>query len=317
MFSVAATLGLTFLLANGEVEHRAALDFAVLEADAGCPGADEVQRAVARRLGYWPWVEDPEVIINGVLSGGPGTYSLHLAMLDADGEVVGQRDVASTARDCHEISEALILDLCMAIDPQATLRPVPDEKVILRRPRRPPPVWQASAPAPSPRDIPWGTSAWAHSVLTLGTSPSLSGGVHAGGLLHWGVFGVGGEVGSGWPSLMPVDGGRVGTQLTTFTALGCMQDGWFQACATGGAGTVVALAEELQQARRVTRPYFSVGTRLALVVPVLPWLNLHTGLDGAVVLNRIRLTDSISGRAYWTMPPGNLSYFAGMGVSWP
>lgn len=302
------------------MHHRAALDYARGEGATSCPEAAELERAVTARLGYSPWVEEPEVILNAVVSGGPGAFTLHLAMLDADGTVAGQRDLASTSMDCREIAEALVLDLCMAIDPRAALQPAsapPPPPAVTTPPPRRRPRWVPSPPPPEMRGIEWRHSGWAHAVLSWGTAPGVSSGMQVGTALGWGPFQSGVEARLLAPSLLPVPGGRVGTALVAATWLPCVRQGWLLACGAATAGGLVAMGDGLHQARRVTRPYAALGTRLELEIPLVAAVALRTGLEASLSLNRVRLSDSVTGATYWAMPPGSLGFFVGLGTGWP
>src|SRR5262249_17770456 len=81
----------------------------------------------------------------------------------------------------------------------------------------------------------------------------------------------------------------------------CFQRGWFAACAVLSGGVLRASATGVEDAQRVTLPYFAAGARLAADIMLGSLFFLRPHLEAMVVLTRPLL--SIGQTEVWVGSP--------------
>ncbi|MEZ4326124.1 MAG: hypothetical protein R3B40_12970 [Polyangiales bacterium] len=91
-----------------------------------CPDDAELRDAVSARLGYVPFRDDAPQHVRTVIRAERGGLLATVDVFDADGEVVGQREIRSRTRDCEELARGVALAISVAIDPVSLLGPPTD-----------------------------------------------------------------------------------------------------------------------------------------------------------------------------------------------
>ncbi|WP_438014872.1 hypothetical protein WMF18_28790 [Sorangium sp. So ce315] len=126
-------------------EQTASLSWVRLAGAEACVGARALAQAVEARLGRAALVSAAraELTVEGrVEPGGSGGWRAVLAVADADGAVLGTREIATASPRCRAIDDELALAIALMIDPSAKLSPGA------------PPAAPAPAPAPAPSPAP-------------------------------------------------------------------------------------------------------------------------------------------------------------------
>jgi hypothetical protein len=91
-----------------------------------CPSAGELSERVVARLGRDPFAANPTRFLEGTSAQQGGVFSAVLSVRDAEGTLLGTRELASTAASCEPLADAVALALVLTIDPNAILeRPSP------------------------------------------------------------------------------------------------------------------------------------------------------------------------------------------------
>ncbi len=148
---LAAAVSLLAALHATSAEATVRLDLVRGDGADACADGARVEREVVRRLGQDPFASDPERFIEAVLSRDGPTWSAHVRIRDASGDLLGARTLASDAPTCDPLVEALALALALAIDPAADVAddaaaPPPSDS-----PPPPPPAAAETIPPRAPR----------------------------------------------------------------------------------------------------------------------------------------------------------------------
>ncbi|WP_437731250.1 hypothetical protein [Sorangium sp. So ce1335] len=107
-------------------EQTASLSWVRLAGAEACVGARALAQAVEARLGRAALVSAAraELTIEGrVEPGGSGGWRAVLAVADADGAVLGTREITTASPRCRALDEELALAIALMIDPSAKLSP--------------------------------------------------------------------------------------------------------------------------------------------------------------------------------------------------
>ncbi|MGK4000857.1 hypothetical protein [Sorangium sp. So ce1024] len=179
-------------------EQTASLSWVRLGGAEACIAARALAQAVEARLGRAALVSAAraELTIEGRIEpGGSGGWRAVLAVVDADGAVLGTREIATASPRCRAIDDELALAIALMIDPSAKLSPgappppaapaspaaptslaAPTSPATPARPAASAPqvivqrvLIPASPPAPSP---PWRVEIGAGPLFGLGLLPS-------------------------------------------------------------------------------------------------------------------------------------------------
>ena len=87
-----------------------------------CPGRAELAAEVARRLGYDPFQPAFGQSLEGVVERTSDRWQVVLYARDAEGVMVGRRELDSEEQGCAALGDAVALAMALAIDPEAALR---------------------------------------------------------------------------------------------------------------------------------------------------------------------------------------------------
>ncbi|WP_437660022.1 hypothetical protein [Sorangium sp. So ce1182] len=134
-------------------EQTASLSWVRLAGAEACVGARALAQAVEARLGRAALVSAAraDLTIEGRIEpGGSGGWRAVIAVADAEGAVLGTREIATASPRCRAIDDELALAIALMIDPSARLSP--SAPPALAAPA--PPPASASAPVPPPAPPP-------------------------------------------------------------------------------------------------------------------------------------------------------------------
>jgi hypothetical protein len=110
-----------------------------------CPSADQLGRRIAARIGRDPFADEAEKSVDARVEHTSDGWRVEVRLLDRNGHVIATREpLESNAADCSALSDAVVLSVALAIEPDAALPP----------PKPPPapvsaPVVAPTCPAPS------------------------------------------------------------------------------------------------------------------------------------------------------------------------
>jgi hypothetical protein len=148
--------GLWAGVAAADAHRTSALSWVVLPGAEGCGGAPVIARAVEEQLGRHaivsPSQADLSIEARADRSERPPLWHAVVVLRDADGKVLGTRELASTADDCSELRSSVALAAALMIDPDALSHPVPPALPAL--PAEPPPAEPPPPAAPAPTVLP-------------------------------------------------------------------------------------------------------------------------------------------------------------------
>ncbi|WP_437501002.1 hypothetical protein [Sorangium sp. So ce1099] len=136
-------------------EQTASLSWVRLAGAEACVGARALAQAVEARLGRAALVSAAraDLTIEGRIEpGGSGGWRAVIAVADAEGAVLGTREIATASPRCGAIDSELALAIALMIDPSARLSP--SAPPALAVPAPPPAPASASVPPPGPAPPP-------------------------------------------------------------------------------------------------------------------------------------------------------------------
>lgn len=164
----------------------------VWSAPAGCPSHDEIMEATRARLGESPTGATPELFVEGTVTESSEGFSVKLAMNDASGRRIGQRQVRVESHACKDIehSTSLVLAMMIAVARPRTEAPAtpndhveppasgaaPPGRDLVRRPPAPPPSRPPAPAASGPGRRPRRVLIGAAGVASRGVLPTTAGG---------------------------------------------------------------------------------------------------------------------------------------------
>ena len=289
------------------------------EAASVCPGSEQLQSAVAARLGYVPFANDAPRTVTVQISRSARGLSASLQVRGADPTQNRERTLASKRRGCGDLAEALVLAISLAIDPLALSRPASTEPaptplpepvpepapplpvVVIEAPPAPTPPPPAAVPAPTPLPPPAPT---APPTLDPTLWPTVSLGVHA-------VVGAepGGSLGANLAigirsralavaiearidaarSLDVAPVGQVQVAMRGVGVSGCALVHGLAMCGLGQLLIVAAEGRGAPQARSALGVLATIGARVGYRWALSRQLWLQPGVELHVALDRIDL----------------------------
>jgi hypothetical protein len=156
-----------------------------------CPGSDQMQAAIAERLGYVPFRADAAHTIVATLRRHATRFEAVVQSLRADGGVQGVRELSSDSNTCTELASAVAATVAILIDADAPVSSDSPAKPV----RAPDPVSTSMEPtvaAPLPAELAPSRSSGASGATrasgALGLGFGMSTGLAPGVALHPGLF---------------------------------------------------------------------------------------------------------------------------------
>ncbi len=151
-FGAAAGLGLLAMADPARAGQSARLVYGRTAEAAACADEAGLRQAVARRLGYDPFVDSSDnTVVAEVRGDGPGLKA-RVFLVQHGNEAGGVREFWAPSRDCDDLILTVALAISIAIDPEAIDRlPAPAPESAAPEPRQPP---AEPTPAPRPEPVP-------------------------------------------------------------------------------------------------------------------------------------------------------------------
>jgi len=287
-----------------------------------CPDERAMRGLVVSRLGYDPFDGRPGLAISARIARVGTKLHGQLEIREADGRVLGTRDLTSVADDCAELAQTMAFAIAIAIDPRANAAPPGQSDGSSRTPT--PPVASDAIPANPPQQAPMDQAPTPRiepapaggphvrvgggGDMTAGTLPSTPAwGLFAFGSLRWSRFSVELAGAGFFPGSTATERGTVTAWLLLATAGGCWHvDPWF-ACPRASVGMLHGSAN-VQKPQPQSTPYMQLGAQLGLELPFAPsWLARFSGhLDTPLSPTHLE----IDGTSVWTTPRLNGGFAA-------
>jgi hypothetical protein len=336
--SLAATFGLACFLCSGAAfgAQDARLVYSRTPDARQCPEETTLRDAVAKRLGYDPFVAVSARSMVVEIRGDGASLRARVYLVQSDNLAGGARELSSPLLDCKELAAAVALAISIAIDPGVVDRSPPETEA------EPAPAPQETEAAPddsstaAPSPDPWGTESTAQStpassaVTDFPAKAKPAAAPRASAPVVWAI-GAGGVAASG-PEPSPVLGmSVVGSVRGNHWALGLAPRLDFASAATEAGVTgeakmysygaslvpcyrrapflacyVLETAVLVSSARGVSVPHvndslwFAQGARLAYSAEVVPGLGIAIDVDGLWAPDRVGLR--LDGNEVYTTP---------------
>lgn len=287
----ADTQGFRLLYSRGEATH-------------GCPEETTLRESAAARLGYDPFRADAPGAVSAVLTRGPHGLRAVVELRDPSGQVTGSRLLTTARNDCQELASAMVLAICIAVDPFVLTRPAPASSPPPAPPASPPSPCPACPVCPPPPRSPVRFRVGAGLQVGVGAVPSLASlGVTAQVELRYRAFSLGieGRVDPRVGSASAPTGGGVGATLIAAALVPCARWRFLGFCALLELGALQGTGVDIASTYLGTTLYAAAGIRLAGTIPLRSWLALELHLDGLTPLTYTTL--SLDGGEVWATPP--------------
>jgi hypothetical protein len=302
-FQLAVLLGLTGFNAMPALASGQALKVRLVYTRVGdtsdCSEEEVLRSAVGLRLGFDAFSDTASTTVD-VRVERKGRQLVSVVRVLEDGIPPLIRTLASSGKDCVELSEAMALAVALAIDPLAGApRPAAAVPLPARAPApaRPPAQAQVAAPRETQEArLQWQFQMAVHGAL--GAQPGPTAGLALGGGLRFSRFLFLLEARGDLPGSLMLESGRVDGNLLLASALPCLQVGAFRGCLLVQAGVLRAAGDQLSDARRLVFPHVAVGVRAGLEWPSNGQWALVTHLDVAAPLTRVTL--NVSDTPVWS-----------------
>jgi hypothetical protein len=303
--------------AHADPRPRAHLEYLRDEGADACPDELALRNAAAARLGSDPFWPVAPLRISVVMEGAEGQLRARVLVRDAEsGKRLGTRTLRSQDADCSELFAAMVLAVCIAIDPESATRDVvatsgaPGAADEAPRPEAAsgPPVSQrpsvdavarsAAPPSTNGRVEPQVTLG---ALLALGTSPMPAPGLFIGVALRYRAFSLGLEARGDLPIDKDLGRGElVQAAPLLIGAVPCVHfAGGLALCPVGYVGALRGNSSTGDGDAQVT-PLVLLGGRAATEVPLNRsfFLRVHADIVGNLTPTEIH----VAGVERWTTP---------------
>jgi hypothetical protein len=265
--------------AGGQVSAR--LEWQRTAGAQDCASADELMAGAEGLLGRSVFGADAgtAVVVRGqVFREADANWVAHIAFLGPEGRMIGERDLAIVAADCHALDQSLMVVLALMVD-------VDEQKVSLRLPVAPPP---SQSDGRRRMEIAVG------GIMAHGLLPGIAAGAEAAVAYRlaarWTLEGRG----LFWAPAGESSGGR-GAEAWAWQGgvAGCREiAAWARAsldvCVGGEAGRFAARGTGLDVSRQASGVLLDAFGSARLSVPLPGWWQVRIGVDAvaAAVQNR-------------------------------
>jgi hypothetical protein len=280
-----------------------------------CPDDQTLRSAVAARFGYDPFVRQGRELVIVQVSGGKGTYTGRVQLVDEQGLASGTREISSSSDKCSELSNALALAISIALDALMNEPPTPATATESQQPEAqptPPVPWFApdardAAPKPSPKPAtPAGLSPWSVGgdlAVSAGYGPSPGPRIAAFARLRPSPrlpLSIALEISADWslPSTV-YPAGSLTSELYSANVAPCWHFGAGLFCALGQLGWMQASTSEMTSPGSDGMLFAAVGARVGAEWPLSDRLFVRFHGDLLYDLERPRFASSTGDATWW------------------
>jgi hypothetical protein len=263
-------------------------------------------------MGYDPFADSSDVRVAADVRRVEGRLRGHLAILDANGDAVGARDLDTSTNDCDELvlslalAVSIVLDSLPASDATTTAPPADPSREPLPTTVEPEPTTVEAERTNTPTQ-PSGASSTPVAFVTAGTHASLGSAPSPAGGARIGV-----GVRSGWASLgvegeydLPAastDRGRGQVSVDHFAValLPCAKRSIVFGCALASYGVMHGEGRDVSVQQSGSAPYVAVGGRFGLEIPITDRFGVLGQIEARSPLLRPRF--EVHDGDGWTLP---------------
>lgn len=283
-----------------------------------CPDEKAVRNSVAARLGYVPWSDRADRLIEVTLGLVDGVLRAEIVMRNKNGETTGTRELESAGNDCVELAEAVELAISIAIDPVGLGRSEDQERpTAVDEPPQPEP-----SPSPEPTPLqesdsapPVKLSAAIGGLLAWGSAPSMAGGLNLQTRIGWEYASLALEGRLDFPVHEDVDPGQISTSQILGSVVPCFHYGLAIGCGVISAGALRASGEGLVDSKKATLPSLAAGARLGLELPLGSVFFIRGQADLLATLFQNTLRETGTDNVFWTTPPLSVALSLVVGIT--
>jgi hypothetical protein len=304
--STVALLGVFAFATPAQASQSAKLVYARAAEAVVCGEESVLRQAVARRLGYDPFVAHSENTVVAELRGDGDGLRARIFVIEGGNTVGGAREITSATKRCDELMLAVALAISIAMDPESIDRVVEETPEPQPAPATedPPPIEISKAPSESPSRpsrapsvspaaVPWFFQFALGGFVATGPSPSPSLGIHAAFSAerkHWAI----GLEPRWWPSTrsepQAASGAAAAVSLSSATLAPCWTTRGIYGCYLIELGRLVAKGE-VDEPRRNVSTWLAQGIRVAYRLGKADGLSAMAKLDGLyAVTPPVRMT---------------------------
>jgi hypothetical protein len=291
-----------------------------------CPDATAIRTGVAARLGYDPFQAQAEDRVHAAIRQVGRLLEARIELVDGHGQLKAQRRLVSHQHDCTELASSVELAIAIAIDPVVSAqkhseqRPASPVKASgdtdgatartgLARVETSSPVTAAADNHPRVKRLDIGL------LVGLGAAPSANLGLRAGAALQGHVASLGLEARADLPAAKALRVGEVSSHLLVASLVPCAHVGMAAGCFLITAGVQRVAGDGLVHARQATVPYFGLGVRLGLALPIGARTDLAFHGDATAPLTNIKL--KVDDTVVWTSPTIAVALGVGLAHRFP
>jgi hypothetical protein len=266
-----------------------------------CPTEAALRQAVATRIGYDPFFPAASKSVIAQVTRAKSGYRGHIQIVGEDGNVRGERDLASSGEDCAELVHAVALAISIALDDLDEAAPsekaAPPASPVEPRAPVPLPVPEESAPRerPPPRPVPQQHArVTARSsvgpTLSLGHAPAASVGGSVAVEVGVNAFSARLDVRADLPASAPlISSGRVATRSVAGTLSGCARRAVPFACVGLGSGFVWSSTDGISTPASDNGRLLFLSARVGAALSLGSRVYLEPSIEGALSLAPYRI----------------------------
>jgi hypothetical protein len=278
---------------------------------ATCPAEADLRKAVAVRLGYDPFFPTATKTVVVQVSRAKKGFRAHVQIVGDDGNVRGERDLATNGDDCTELVTSTALAVSLALDdldaaeptpPPPKPEPQPPEPAAPVSPPEPPrpSAERPPEPPPPPEERPRAWLAGIGPSVAVGTSPSPAFGLGGSVAVRFGTLQLRADLRGDLPASADVAPGRVSTNAVIGSIAACARGDVLFACAGPGFGWLFARTESIVRPASDDGPLVPAGLRLGAELALGTRFFLEPSVEGFA--NVVRHHVDIDGERVYTMP---------------
>jgi hypothetical protein len=269
-----------------------------------CGDESLLRGAVARRLGYDPFVAVSDNTVVAELRGDGDGLRARVFVIEHGSTVGGARELTSKSKDCDELVLAVALAISIAIDPESIDRVVEEPSEPAAKPKvadippepvaetKPAPSARTPAQAPLQPTVPIVVRSALGGFVATGPIPAPSYGLVAGLGFERSLMSV--EIEPRWwapikTPAQPNSGARATVNLISITLAPCLSHlGWY-GCYLVELGRLASEGEVLRPKRDIST-WVGQGLRLAYRLGKARGFGLAVKIDGLYALTHVGMT---------------------------
>lgn len=328
--ALALTLVPSAARAEGAARERVRLDWQRGSGAETCADEAEIGRRVAGRLGRDPFGVEAKRTISGRVSRTPDGWRADISVVGPDGAILATREpLRSSAADCTAVSDAAVLSIALAIEPELMLGPAPATEVppapscptVICATTSCPPCAPAAPLPVRADDDPLRLRTHARAAVALGVLPAPAFGAGLASEIE-----VSSDLALGAGILyfpeVDTDHGELGFGLTSFQLFGCLDLLESRAAALAGCAELqVGSMHALARGLRPIDPgdYLWLAAGLGPKGRISPLRGLSLELGALLTTPLVAQEFVVRGQAGTAHEPATIGFFgfAGIGVEVP